>query len=70
MEGKRNIFVEPSRWKPFTQMDAAKFLTVPLRTYEGWECDSRPREPAAMCKVWVLRKIARTYRIRKRGKYV
>lgn len=62
MEGKRCC--------AFTQADAAGVFGVPVRTYEAWEREKDPREPAAVVRVMVLGKIARSYRVRVRKAYI
>lgn len=62
MDFKQAVQLAVRGKRTFEMADAARFLGVPRRTYEGWERRTRPKVPQPLVRKLILAKIARTFK--------
>ena len=62
MDFKQAVKLAVQGKRAFGMADAARFLGVPRRTYEGWERVTKPKVPQALVRKMILAKIARTFK--------
>lgn len=62
MDLKHGVRLALQGKRSFGQEDAARFLGVPLRTYEGWERARNPKVPQGVVVAMVREKIEKCYK--------
>ena len=66
MGRKQSVALAAAGRSGFSQRDAAEYLRVPVRTYQGWERERDPKEPGGLARTVVVENIAKTYKVHRR----